>query len=92
MYDPEAIYQDADIEKWEMEQVGNAIHKLEAAGICTHQSAVGVSASGEIFYPEQVGLKRGQLRCHGCKEVFDSDEDWDYARHYAIEGWPPEQD
>lgn len=84
-YDEEAVYQDADIEQAEMERAGNAIHAARKAGRCTHQSAVGFS--GTVYYPEQEGLKIGQLRCtEGCGTVFDSDEDWDDARDEAVYG------
>lgn len=86
-YDEEAIYQDADIEQAQWGEQGRAVDAAQAAGRCCHLSAVGVSASGEIFYPEQEGLVRGQLRCtEGCGATFESDEDWDAAKEEAIWG------
>ena len=80
MYDPEAVIQDADIEQFEMEQIGRSIAQARKAGHCTHQSVVGYRQP--IFYPEQEGLKPGQMRCtEGCGRVFEDDDDWYYARH-----------
>lgn len=79
MYDEEAIYQDADIEQMQYEAESRELRALRRAGYCSHQSGVGLPESGEIFYPEQVGLKPGQQRCtDGCGTVFDSLEElWD---------------
>jgi hypothetical protein len=63
-----------------MERVGNGIAAARKRGICTHQSAVGYLPTP--VYPEQEGLKPGQLRCtEGCGRVFDSDEEWYDALH-----------
>lgn len=77
----EAIEQerfDADVLQAEMNRRGNHLAALEKRGICTHSSAAGYR--NPPIYPEQKGLKPGQLRCtkgtNGCKRVFDSDEDW----------------
>jgi hypothetical protein len=68
---------EADIEMAEMIREGNRLAALRRQGICTHSSAVGVSATGEIIYPEQEGLEPGQLRCTaGCGTVFESDDAW----------------
>lgn len=84
MYDPEALIQDADIEMLELDETARHIQALERRGICTHGRAVGLSESGRIFYPEQVGLKPGQVRCiTGCGQVFESDEDWQ-EEMYAV--------
>jgi hypothetical protein len=60
---------------------------LRQTGVCTHRSNVGRSASGEIYYPEQVGLRAGQVACTehtgGCDEVFESREQWHRA-HMAF--------
>lgn len=78
-YDEEAVYQDADIEQMEMEEESNRLWALRAQGICIHGSAVGFS--GEVHYPEQEGLKIGQLRCtDGCGTIFNDDEEWYEAR------------
>lgn len=81
-YDEEAMWQDADVEMAEARQIGAAIARQRAKGVCCHLSAVGYLA--EPVYPEQIGLKPGQLRCtDGCGEVFASDEDWWAAMGYA---------
>lgn len=83
MYDTEALYQDADIEMWEMSQIGNAIGRAEARGVCCHTGVVGYLP--EPVYPEQVGLRPGQSRCRdGCGTVFYSDDDWITAMMDAI--------
>ena len=84
-YDPEAVIQDADLELAELHRIGRRVQRLREQGICCHSSSVGVSATGEIFYPEQVGLKAGQQRCTDiCKRTFDSVEEMydDAHRHY----------
>lgn len=74
-YDPEAVIQDADIEMAELAEIGARIGRLEAAGVCTHESWVGRSATGEIHYPEQIGLSGDQVRCtRKCKQVFANDD------------------
>ena len=74
---------DADIEMAELEAMGNAIHSQRQRGVCCHQSAVGWIP--EPCYPEQVGLKPGQLRCtDGCRQVFNSDDDWFDAMAEAV--------
>jgi hypothetical protein len=50
---------EADMEQAEMEAAGNAIARAERAGICTHGSAAGYH--NPPLYPEQAGLKPGQL-------------------------------
>ena len=79
---------DADIEQAQMEAVGNAIAAAERRGICTHGSVTGYK--NPPVYPEQVGLKPGQMICTkgtgGCKRVFDSDEDWWAAMDEAVSG------
>ena len=81
MYDDEAIYQDADIEQWEMEREGNRLAALKRQGICTHGSAVGLGGDGKAHYPEAEGLLPGQVRCtEGCGQVFETREAWDDAR------------
>ena len=71
----------ADMEQAEMEAA-------ERAGRCTHGSAAGYH--DPPLYPEQHGLKPGQLACTkhtgGCQAVFDSDEDWHAAMHAAVHG------
>jgi hypothetical protein len=43
---------------------------------CHHNSSVGLSESGKIFYPEQRDLKGEQVRCtDDCGRVFESYED-----------------
>lgn len=76
IYDEEAVIQEADIELAEMTMRGNYLARLKRMGICTHESVVGVSDSGKIFYPEQVGLTGEQVKCWGCGIVFESPRDW----------------
>lgn len=78
-YDEEAVIQEADIEMAEMISRGNYLARLKRKGICIHDGVVGVSASGEIFYPEQEGLTGDQVRCWDCKRVFESSRDWSEA-------------
>lgn len=75
-YDEEAVIQDADIEMAHMAARGNYLAHLERQGICIHDSVVGASDSGKIFYPEQVGLTGDQQKCWECGHVFESITDW----------------
>lgn len=76
MYDPEAVIQEADILMAQYAEEARAGERARAAGLCTHNSWVGASRSGEIFYPEQEGLKPGEVVCtDGCGRKFASDED-----------------
>ena len=75
-YDEEAVIQEADIEQAEMISRGNYLARLKRNGVCIHDGVVGVSASGEIFYPEQEGLTGDQVRCWDCKRVFEDDREW----------------
>ena len=75
-YDEEAVIREADIEQAHMVARGNYLARLERNGVCTHNSVVGVSASGDILYPEQEGLEGDQKRCCGCGTVFNSAGDW----------------
>lgn len=79
-YDPEAIYQDADIEQAAFEAESARIAALERAGICTHGGVVGLGSDGKAHYPEAEGLTGEQVRCWDCGRVFESREDWDRAR------------
>jgi hypothetical protein len=81
-YDEEAVYQDADLEQWEMEQTGAVIDAQRRRGICCHLSVM--QYRNPPFYPEQEGLKPGQCICtDGCGKVFDTEDDWHDARHEA---------
>jgi hypothetical protein len=87
-YDEEAIYQDADIEQMEMEQLGNRIARLKEQGVCTHGSGVTRSKTGEVFSPEQEGLVGEQSACtEGCGKVFDTFEDQMAAHRDVIDGY-----
>ena len=85
-YDLDVIpgFRDADIEMAEAARYADRIEALRKRGVCGHGSAVAGLASGEVFYPEQEGLKPGQVACTehtgGCVAVFDSDDAWDAAR------------
>jgi hypothetical protein len=85
-YEAEAIEaerMDADIEQARMEAIGARFAAAEAAGVCTHGRAVGYI--DPPVYPEQAGLRPGELRCaSGCGEVFRSDAEWIAATHAAI--------
>lgn len=87
-YDDEAVYQDADIQMAEMEAVGNRFHYWQRRGVCQHGSAAGYLA--DPCYPEQIGLKPGQVACtehtSGCNAVFDSDDEWYEAMDAASDG------
>jgi hypothetical protein len=82
----EAERLDADIEQAQMTAVGNAIYRAEQRGICTHGSVTGYI--NPPVYPEQAGLKPGQMICTkgtaGCARVFNSDEEWYAAMDEAI--------
>lgn len=84
MYDPEATIQDADIEMAELTYRGRRVAYLRSKGICTHTSSVGVSATGEIFHPEQVDLFGQEVRCTDiCGKKFATDQDmYDDAARY----------
>lgn len=85
-YDPEAVYQDADVEMAEAAIIGNTIAALQKRGICCHNSAV--SYRETPVYPEQEGLKPGQYRCtDGCGTVFGNEEDWIRAMSEVVEGY-----
>jgi len=76
MYDPEAIYQDADIEQAEMEREGRRLAALEKRGTCTHGRVIGIGEDGVAHYPEAVGLVHPQVKCDRCGRVFADDDDW----------------
>jgi len=74
MYDPEATIQDADIEMAEYAREARAIDIARSRGECVHSSVVGRSSTGEVYYPEQVGLAPGQFRCtDGCGRLFEDE-------------------
>ena len=75
-YDEEAVIQEADIFTAEAIGRGNYLTRLKRKGICVHDGVVGLSVSGEIFYPEQEGLTGAQVRCWDCKTVFQDSEEW----------------
>lgn len=80
-YDEEAIFQDADIEMAEMTREANRLARLEAQGICTHQGVQGRGDGkgplpGGFYREEQRDIPVGHLKCHGCGELFESDEAW----------------
>lgn len=79
IYDEEAVIQDADIEQAHMIARGNYLDSLIRRGVCIHDAVVGVSFTGEIFYPEQEGLEGDELRCRDCGIVFANDDDWMYT-------------
>lgn len=84
MYDPEATIQDADLEMAAYAREARAMEAARARGVCQHQSSVGVPESGRIFYPEQEGLVRPQVRCtEGCGTVFADDDEWVLAMQSA---------
>jgi hypothetical protein len=76
IYDEEAVIQDVDI--WQAREIarGNYLMRLSERGVCIHDGVVGISFTGEIYYPEQVGLVGEQVRCSSCKVVFDDTSDW----------------
>jgi hypothetical protein len=83
---------DVGLEMAEMTAAGDALHAARAAGRCVHASAVGYVSPP--VYPEQHGLRPGQVACtdgpvkadglRGCGEVFASDEAWGVAMDDAI--------
>lgn len=79
-YDTEAVYRDADLEQAQWTAEANRLHALRNQGVCTHSSSVSLPDSGEIFYPEQEGLKPGEVACTehtgGCTAVFPSQDAW----------------
>jgi hypothetical protein len=84
VHDPEAVYQDADIAQAGYVAEANRLAALRESGVCLHSSGVGVSESGEVFYPEQEGLTGEQIACtehtNGCQVVFENRDAWDAAR------------
>jgi len=78
-YDEDGIYRDADIEVAEGIRRGRYLATLEKQGVCIHDGVVGISDSGEIFYPEQVGLTGTQVRCWDCGTVFASTREWTHV-------------
>lgn len=79
IHDEEAVIQDADI--WVAREIarGNHLMRLQKRGVCIHDGVVGASSTGEIFYPEQVGLVGDQVKCWDCGFVFDDSADWSDA-------------
>jgi hypothetical protein len=85
MYDPEAIFQDADIEMAEYAAEDAQGARMQAKGVCLHRSSVGKSYEGQAFYPEQLTMKVGEVTCtDGCGRVFADDDDWDHAMQCAL--------
>jgi len=82
--DGDVLVRDEDILMAGYVAEANRLGRLRESGVCIHASAVGVSESGEIYYREQVGLKRGQMACTehtgGCTAVFDTEDAWHDAR------------
>ncbi len=73
-FDEEAIYQDADIEQFELEAEGDHYWKLRAKGICTHSGRIGASSSGKIHYPIQKLLAVGEWYCtDGCRGIYQTE-------------------
>ena len=59
------------------------VARAQRAGRCCHTSSVGYR--DPPFYPEQEGLRPGELCCtSGCGRVFASDRDWYIAINDAI--------
>ena len=84
-YDPEATIQEADILMAEYAAEAADFQAARDAGRCTHNSTVGLPDSGKVYYPEQEGLKPGQVACtSGCGEVFDDEDDWYDAMMAAV--------
>lgn len=75
-YDPEAIYQDADLEMMELQQAANHNARLEREQEkCGHHSWVGLPDSGKIYYPEQEDLQGDEVACTaGCGRKFSNEE------------------
>lgn len=76
-YDPEAPagYQDADLLQAQYEAESAEIANLRRRGFCTHSSWVGLSQTGTIYYPEQVGLRGDEVRCtDGCGQKFSNND------------------
>jgi hypothetical protein len=82
MYDPEAVYQDADILQAQYEAEGNRLAALQRKGICTHGHVIGKSRPNQEYYYEQLFMAVGEVTCTGCGYVFASDDEWDDARSY----------
>lgn len=84
----ETLRRDADLEMAQWDAAGRAIDAARKAGRCTHLGTVGYV--GKVFYPEQEGLKPGQLACtehtNGCNAVFGSDDEWYAAMDDAVDG------
>lgn len=77
MYDPEAIYQDADIEQRQYEDEARHLEALKAEGVCVHESAFGVSLDGTIYHPVQALLGPDEVACAaGCGKVFEDEQAW----------------
>ncbi len=73
-FDPEAIYQDADIEQAQFEAEGDRYWTLRAKGICTHSGRISASSSGKIHYPIQEKLEAGEWYCtDGCRRIYSEE-------------------
>lgn len=85
---------EVDAEMAELAAAGDALWAARRAGRCVHASTVGYLSSP--VYPEQRGLRPGQLRCtdpapggaadggRGCGAVFDGDDAWYAAMDAAV--------
>lgn len=82
IYDEEATIQDVDIEMAHAIARGNYLDRLSRQGVCIHDGVVGASQTGEIRYPEQVGLVGEQVKCWECGTIFENDNEWlDFLRN-----------
>lgn len=85
-YDPEAIYQDADVEMAEYASEARRLDVLRKRGLCLHQESVRLGSDGKAHYPEAEGLTGDQRRCmDGCLMVFDNADHWENAMAYPEE-------
>lgn len=77
---------EADHQQAQMEAAGNAMHRAQQRGICTHGSVVGYLRPA--VYPEQNELKPGESMCTehtgGCRRIFTSDAEWYAAMDEAV--------
>lgn len=91
-YDEEAVYQDADIEQWEMEQTASQIAADRKRGICHHTSSIGGDHNrqgpleGGAYYECQIGLPRDYSVCTDlCGETFPTWELYNLTREEWVE-------
>lgn len=88
-YDPEAVYQEADILQAQYEDESAKIRAYEKSGGCTHGSSQGVPEDRERFAEriaelEAAGVPEGGRICLDCGFIAASEDAYEEARQAAL--------